>query len=292
MDFKDTSFSVKQSMKIRDKLLDFNLSRVMGVINVSPDSFYEGSRKTDTGELLEQVSGMISQGVDILDIGAYSSRPGAENISEKEEMHRLEAALVPIRKISPGIPISVDTFRAGIARKVVKDFDVDMINDISGGDLDREMFPAVAELGVPYVIMHMKGSPANMQEKAEYSDVVREIIHSFSEKIKRLNLLGVKDIIIDPGFGFAKNTDHNFEILNQLDAFRIFSQPLLVGISRKSMIHKTLDISPSESLNGSTVLHTIALMKGCNILRVHDVREAKEAIQLVERTGRGGNKGV
>jgi len=289
MDFKDTSFSIKQSLKIRDKLLDFNRSRIMGIVNVSPDSFYAGSRKTETDEILEQVSLMISQGTDILDIGAYSSRPGADHISEKEEIQRLEAALGPIRKLHPDIPISVDTFRAGIARRMVKDFGVDLINDISGGDLDKEMFPTMADLGVPYIIMHMKGSPADMQEKAKYSDVVGEIIHSFSEKINRLNLLGVKDIIIDPGFGFAKDVEHNFEILNRLEAFRIFPQPLMVGVSRKSMIYKTLNISPSESLNGSSVLHTIALTKGANILRVHDVREAKEAIQLVERTRMQGN---
>ncbi len=289
MDFKDTFFSIKQSLKLKDGLLDFKQSRIMGIINVSPDSFYAGSRKTEAGDILKKASEMILQGTDILDVGAYSSRPGAENISEKEEMLRLEKALGPIREFHPDVLISVDTFRAGIARRVVKDFAVDLINDISGGDLDKGMFPAIAELGVPYIIMHMKGNPSNMQDKAEYSDVVREIIRTFSEKISRLNLLGVKDIIIDPGFGFAKNIDHNFEILRQLEAFQIFSQPLMIGISRKSMIYKTLNISPSESLNGSSVLHTIALGKGANILRVHDVREAKEAILLVERTRMPGN---
>jgi len=289
MESKDTFFSEKQSLKCRGRLLDFKQARIMGILNITPDSFYPGSRKTDPVNILDQASLMISEGADILDVGAYSSRPGGKDISVKEEMQRLDKALTLIRKSHPDVLVSVDTFRAGIARNVVRDFQVDIINDISGGDLDKEMFPAIADLGVAYVIMHMKGNPSNMQEKAEYEDIVREIILSFSEKISRLNLLGVKDIIIDPGFGFAKNMDHNFEILNQLEAFQIFTQPLLCGISRKSMIYKTLEGSPDDSLNGTSVLHTIALNKGANILRVHDVKEAKEAILLVERTRKSQN---
>jgi len=284
MEPKDTVFSVKQSLNCRGSLLDFKQAMIMGILNITPDSFYPGSRKTDKGSILEQAALMISEGTDILDVGAYSSRPGAEAISEKEEMKRLEKALGIIREEHPDILLSVDTFRSGIARRVVKDFAVDIINDISGGELDREMFPAIADLGAAYIIMHMKGNPSNMEKHAKYSDVLREIIQSLSEKISRLNLLGVNDIIIDPGFGFAKTIDHNFEILEQLDAFRIFPQPLMIGISRKSMIHRTLDISPNDALNGSTVLHTIALLKGANILRVHDVKEARETILLVKKT--------
>ena len=231
---------------------------------------------------------MIGQGADILDIGAYSSRPGASAIGEEEELTRLAGALEIIRYNYPQVLISVDTFRSGIAKKVVGEFGVDMINDISGGEFDSEMFPTIASLQVPYTIMHMKGTPANMQEHAVYDNVVKEIVQYFSEKISRLNQLGVNDIIIDPGFGFAKTIDQNFEILRQLEAFGVFNQPLMVGISRKSMIYKTLDCSPQEALNGSTVLHTIALMKGANILRVHDVSEAQEAVVLVNETRDSG----
>jgi len=281
---KDTFFSNKQSLNCRGRLLDFNTALVMGILNITPDSFYAGSRNTDPGKILEKAAEMIAQGADILDVGAYSSRPGAENVSEKEELLRLEAALKVIRSSFPDALLSVDTFRSAIARRVVKEFEVDMINDISGGDLDGEMFPTIADIQVPYIIMHMKGEPANMQEHAVYKDVVREIIRDFSEKINRLNRLGINDIIIDPGFGFAKTVDQNFDILRQLDAFHIFKQPLMAGISRKSMIYKTLEYEPEDALNGSTVLHTIALLKGANILRVHDVREAREAVLLVSKT--------
>ena len=288
MEFKDTFFSVKQSMNCRGRLLRFEPALVMGILNITPDSFYKGSRKTGPEEILKKTGQMIKEGADILDVGAYSSRPGASEISEDEELKRLAVALEIVRKNYPQVLISVDTFRSGVARRVVEDFSVDMINDISGGDLDNEMFPSIASLQVPYTMMHMKGNPSNMQEHAVYDDVVKEIIQYFSEKISRLNKLGVNDIIIDPGFGFAKTIEQNFEILRRLEAFGIFKQPLMAGISRKSMIYKTLEGSPQEALNGSTVLHTIALMKGARILRVHDVREAREAVMLVNEMMNSG----
>jgi dihydropteroate synthase len=283
MDSKDTFFSKKQSLCCRDRLVPFDRPLLMGILNITPDSFYSGSRVTDPGRILEHAGEMIRQGTDILDLGAYSSRPGAGDLSETEEMLRLEKALPVIREAFPGVLLSVDTFRSGVARRAVLDFGADIINDISGGDLDEDMFPAIAGLGVPYVVMHMKGRPSNMQKYAVYDDVVREIILDFSGKLNRLNRLGVKDIILDPGFGFAKTAGHNFQILRQLEDFHIFSQPLMAGLSRKSMIYRTLDISTDQALNGTTVLHTIALLKGVSILRVHDVRPAMEAILLVER---------
>jgi dihydropteroate synthase len=256
----------------------------MGILNITPDSFYQGSRLTDPGAILEKASEMISEGADILDVGAYSSRPGSEGVPAAEEMKRLAMALDTIRKAHPDILISVDTFRTEIAIKVVNDFRVDMINDISGGDMDPVMFETMARLQVPYVIMHMKGEPSNMQQHAIYEDVVKEIIYDFSAKLRRLNRLGVNDIIIDPGFGFAKTIEHNYQILRELETFHIFRQPLMVGLSRKSMIYRVLGTGPEEALNGSTVLHAIALMKGANILRVHDVKEARETIKLVGKT--------
>jgi dihydropteroate synthase len=281
---KDTFFSHKQSLFCGGRILHFRQPLLMGILNITPDSFYQGSRLTDAENILKSASEMILEGADILDVGAYSSRPGSEGIPAEEEMQRLETALAIIRKTHPDILISVDTFRPEIASRVVNDFNVNMINDISGGDMDPEMFDTVAGLQVPYVIMHMKGKPSDMQEHAIYADVVKEIIHHFSEKLQQLNKLGVNDIIIDPGFGFAKTIEQNYQILKQLEAFNIFDQPLMVGISRKSMIYRVLGNDPSEALNGSTVLHAIALMKGANILRVHDVKEARETINLVGKT--------
>lgn len=288
MDSKDTFFSDKQSLNCRGRLFRYDPALIMGVLNITPDSFYAGSRMTDPGKIREKAGEMIEQGADFLDIGANSSRPGAGEISEEEELSRLDKAIPVIREAFPEVLVSVDTFRSGVARRVVRDLGADMINDISGGNLDREMFPTIAMLGVPYVLMHMRGNPANMQEHVVYKDVVREIILEFSGKISRLNRLGVNDIIIDPGFGFAKTADHNFQILNQLEAFRAFRQPLMAGLSRKSLIYKTLENNPEDALNGTTVLNTIALLKGASILRVHDVREAREAIILVKRMMEAG----
>lgn len=281
---KDTFFSHKQSLYCGGSILDFSQPRIMGILNITPDSFYKGSRLTDPDAVLRSATDMISEGADILDVGAYSSRPGSDGIPAEDEISRLDMALDTIRKNHPDMLISVDTFRSEIASRVVHDFNVNMINDISGGDMDPEMFGTVAGLQVPYIMMHMKGKPSDMQEHAEYSDVVKEIIFHFSEKLRQLNKLGVNDIIIDPGFGFAKTIEHNYQLLQQLEAFHIFNQPLMVGISRKSMIYNVLSSNPSLALNGSTVLHTIALMKGANILRVHDVKEARETIMLVRKT--------
>lgn len=281
---KDTFFSHKQSLYCGGSILDFSQPRIMGILNITPDSFYKGSRLTDPDVVLRSATDMISEGADILDVGAYSSRPGSDGIPAEEEISRLDMALETIRKNHPDMLISVDTFRSEIASRMVHDFNVNMINDISGGDMDPEMFGTVAGLQVPYIMMHMKGKPSDMQEQAEYSDVVKEIIFHFSEKLRQLNKLGVNDIIIDPGFGFAKTIEHNYQLLQQLEAFHIFNQPLMVGISRKSMIYNVLGSNPSLALNGSTVLHTIALMKGANILRVHDVKEARETIMLVRKT--------
>jgi dihydropteroate synthase len=284
MNPKDTFFSHKQSMQCRGSILDFRQPRIMGILNITPDSFYQGSRLTDPGAIRDKATEMITEGADILDVGAYSSRPGSEGIPAAEEMKRLGMALDTIRQARPEMLISVDTFRTEIAKRVVNEFNVDVINDISGGDMDKDMFETVAGLQVPYVMMHMKGDPSNMQKQARYEDVVKEIIYDFSAKLRRLNRLGVNDIIIDPGFGFAKTIDHNYQILRQLEAFHIFQQPLLVGLSRKSMIYRVLGTGPDQALNGSTVLHAIALMKGANILRVHDVKEARETIKLVGKT--------
>ena len=281
---KDTFFSHKQSLNIGGRILDFRQPRIMGILNITPDSFYQGSRLRDPDEILKRANEMISEGADILDVGAYSSKPGSGEIPVEEEMQRLVMALDVIRQTHPDMLISVDTFRPEIASMAVNDFNVNMINDISGGDLDSGMYDTVAGLQVPYIMMHMKGKPSDMQEHAEYADVVKEIILRFSEKLEQLNKVGVNDIIIDPGFGFAKTIEHNFQILQQLEAFNIFNQPLMVGISRKSMIYQVLGTHPAEALNGSTVLHTIALMKGANILRVHDVKEAHETIKLFGKT--------
>jgi dihydropteroate synthase len=265
-------------------ILDFSQPRIMGILNITPDSFYQGSLLMEPDAILGKAAEMLSEGAAILDVGAHSSRPGSEGIAASEEQRRLEMALTVLRNAYPDSLLSVDTYRAEIARRAVTDFRVNIINDISGGDLDEAMFETMAELQVPYVMMHMKGRPSDMQEHANYQDVVQEIIYAFSEKLGRLNKLGVNDIILDPGFGFAKTIEHNYQILRQLEAFNLFDQPLMVGLSRKSMIYRVLESDPAEALNGSTVLHAIALMKGADILRVHDVKEARETIRLVERT--------
>ncbi len=282
MDFKDKFFSIKFTLNCKGKLVDLSTPKIMGILNVTPDSFYDGGRYTGEDVILQQVDKMLEEGADFIDIGAYSSRPGADDISTHEELKRLEMALRPVRKKYPGILISVDTFRSDVAERVVKDFEVDIINDISGGNADEKMFDTITALQIPYIIMHMKGIPENMQKNPEYGDVVKEIFMFFSEKLHKLHMLGVNDIIIDPGFGFGKTIEHNYRILSQLDSFRMFELPMVVGVSRKTMIYKTLNITPNDALNGTTVLHTISLLNGANILRVHDVKEAKQAIKLCE----------
>ena len=223
----------------------------------------------------------MDEGASIVDIGAYSSRPGADDVSMEEEMSRLRMSLELVRKHRPDAIVSVDTFRADVAKMCVEEYGVAIINDISAGNLDEEMFPTIARLGVPYIIMHMKGTPKDMQIHPQYDHFLKEIFYFFSEKVQKLRDLGVKDIIIDPGFGFGKTLEHNYQLMNHLEEFKLFELPLLVGVSRKSMVYKLLGTSPEEALNGTTALHAIALQKGAHILRVHDVREAVETVRII-----------
>ena len=264
------------------KLIDLSVPKVMGIINITPDSFYRGSRVTGEKEIISTAVRMTEEGADILDIGGYSSRPSAEDITAEEEGSRVLNAIRLIRKELPGAIVSVDTFRAEIAKTAVNEYGADIINDISGGDADEKMFGLVTQLNIPYIMMHMKGNPRTMQENPEYDDVVADILKWFGSRIVKLQTAGVKDIIIDPGFGFGKTIKHNFEMLRRLGDFAIAGLPLLAGISRKSMIWKSLSITPSEALNGTSVLHAVALLNGADILRVHDVKEAVQAVKLIE----------
>ena len=276
------------SININRHILRYDKPVVIGILNITPDSFYDDSRCFDSISLSETARTIIDEGADMIDIGGYSSRPGAGEVTVKEEIRRLHTGIKAVRQISPDIPISVDTFRSDAARAAVLDFGADIINDISAGELDNKMFDTVSELNVPYIIMHMRGTPANMQSQTDYSlqgGVTADIITKLAEKTDRLQQCGVKDIIVDPGFGFAKTTDQNFEILSNLQLIcDTLSRPLLAGLSRKSMIYKTLDITPQESLNATSVLNTIALERGASILRVHDVAEARQAVLLWEKT--------
>jgi dihydropteroate synthase len=252
----------------------------MGIINITPDSFYSGSRLSDNSEVIERVEQMLTEGADIIDIGACSTRPGIETVDENTEKTRLASAFNVIRAKFPEIIISVDTFRSSIAKWAIDEYQVNMINDISGGNLDSSMFKTIAEKQVPYIMMHMRGTPKNMQELTGYNNVTQDIIYELSQKLFQAREAGINDIIIDPGFGFSKTLEQNYELLANLETFKIFDVPVLVGVSRKSMIYKLLDSNPESALNGTTVVNTIALMKGANILRVHDVKEAREAIKI------------
>ena len=264
----------------RGKLLDLSSTKIMGILNYTPDSFFDGGRNNNPQQALKQVEKMLLEGADIIDIGAYSSRPYSNHISIEEELDRIIPILKLIRTSFPEAVISVDTFRSEVARTCL-DYQADMINDISGGNMDAEMLSLIGQYKVPYIAMHIKGTPQTMQNKVSYKNVVIEIKKYFSEKIFHLLSLGVNDILLDPGFGFGKNIRHNYEILKLLNLFQSFRRPIVVGLSRKSMIYKVLKNSPEESLNGTTALHAIAMLKGVNILRVHDVREAKEVVELV-----------
>ncbi len=263
------------------RLLDLSSPRVMGILNVTPDSFYSGSRVMAENEIVKKAFQMSEEGADIIDVGGYSSRPYADQVTAEEEKRRVLKAIKIIKRELPGIIISVDTFRSEIAREAVSVCGADMINDISAGNMDEEMFNLIEELNVPYVLMHMQGTPVTMQENPFYEDVVADILKQMSHKIVRLKSAGVKDVIFDPGFGFGKTIKHNFELLRRLNEFEITDLPLMVGVSRKSMIWKTLSITPGEALNGTVVLNTVALLNGADILRVHDVKEAVEAVKLV-----------
>ena len=270
-------------INVNGQLMDLTEPQVMSILNVTPDSFYAGSRTETEKEIIERLQLITNEGASIIDMGAYSSRPDAEHITAEEEMNRLRTGLNLVQKYQPEAVVSVDTFRADVAKMCVEEYGVAIINDISAGNMDASMFRTVAQLGVPYIIMHMQGTPQNMQTNPHYDNLLKEVFLYFAERVQKLRDLGVKDIIIDPGFGFGKTLEHNYELMNHLDEFRIFELPLLVGISRKSMIYKLLGTTPEEALNGTTVLNTLALMKGANILRVHDVKAAKEAITLVEK---------
>ena len=274
---------VSYTLNVRGRLLDLSEPLVMGILNVTPDSFYAESRMKTEEAIRRRVRQIVEEGGSMIDVGAYSSRPGADDVSADEEMARLKRGMKIVREEAPEIPVSVDTFRADVAKMCIEELGADIINDISGGELDKEMFHTVAKLGVPYILMHMKGTPQTMQEAPHYDDLMKEVMLYFSEKIQQLRDLGQKDIILDPGYGFAKTLDHNYELLVHQEMLSIFELPLLVGVSRKSMIYKLLGCTPDEALNGTTALNTIALQKGASILRVHDVKEAVEVVRIVTK---------
>lgn len=271
-------------MNVNGRLLDLSTPCVMGILNVTPDSFYSGSRMQTEGEIEARVRQILEEGAAIIDVGAYSSRPNADHVSAEEEMNRLRLGLDVLRRTAPDAIVSVDTFRADVARMCVEEYGVAIINDIAAGEMDADMFSTVAELNVPYIMMHMQGTPQNMQQHPHYDNLLREVFLYFARKVQQLRDLGVKDIVLDPGFGFSfgKTLEHNYQLMAHLEEFRLFELPLLVGVSRKSMIYRLLNTTPQEALNGTTVLHTLALMKGTDILRVHDVRQAVEAVRIVE----------
>ncbi|MEW2921368.1 dihydropteroate synthase [Muricauda sp. ANG21] len=269
------------TINCKGELIDVSTPKVMGILNLTPDSFYDGGKYKDEVAILKQVEKMLEDGATFIDMGAYSSRPGAEHVDEDDELKRMLPIVELILKHFPDTLISVDTFRSKVAAKSLER-GAAIINDISAGNLDAEMFNTVAKYQVPYIMMHLKGTPQSMQKEAVYEDLIKDLRFYFSKKMKDATFKKINDIIIDPGFGFAKTTEQNYTLLNHLDFFKAFEVPLLIGLSRKSMIHKILNSNPKEALNGTTTLHTIALLKGANILRVHDVKEAVECIKLVE----------
>ncbi|KAA6314656.1 Dihydropteroate synthase [termite gut metagenome] len=271
------------SINVNGYLLDLSVPQVMGVLNVTPDSFYVGSRVQTDAEIASRAKQILDEGASIIDIGAYSSRPNAEHITAQEEMSRLRRGLEILNRNHPDAIISVDTFRANVAEMCVKEYGVAIINDISGGKMDSRMFETTAHLQVPYIITHIQGTPQNMQQAPHYDNLIKEVFMFFSKKVQQLRDIGVKDIILDPGFGFGKTIEHNYELMRHLEDFKIFELPVLVGISRKSLITSLLNITPQEALNGTVVLNTISLMKGARIIRVHDVKEAVESVKIIRK---------
>lgn len=288
MGVQDTLFSTEFTLNCRGKIFDLSTPVVMGILNITPDSFHDGGKYNSKQEAIKRTSHMLDQGARIIDVGAASSRPGASEINEQEELDRLLPILIALAKEFPETVFSVDTFHSNVAREAIEK-GASIINDISGGQWDQNMFDTIVELQVPYVLMHIVGKPKNMQEYPEYENVVTEVGYYFSEKLARLKELGVNDIIIDPGFGFGKSVSHNYDLLNNLDHFQMFELPILAGISRKSMIYKTLNVSAKDSLNGTTAINMVALERGAKILRVHDVKEAFECINLFERVHSNSN---
>lgn len=275
-------------VNVNGRLLDLSHPVVMGILNITPDSFYAGSRVQSETAIIARAGQIIDEGAAIIDLGGYSSRPGARHITEEEERERLRMALRIMNRHYPGAVLSVDTFRAEVAEMCVKEFGVAIINDISAGEMDRKMFETVARLNVPYIMMHIQGTPQDMQHHPHYDNLIREVFLYFAGKTRQLRDLGVKDLILDPGFGFGKTTGHNYELMARLDDFRIFELPLLVGVSRKSMITSLLGNTTAEALNGTTVLNTVSLLEGADILRVHDVKEAVEAVKIVTKLQESG----
>ena len=275
-----------KTLNIKGKLTSLDTPLVMGILNVTPDSFYADSRKQTEAAIEERIQAILSEGGTIIDVGGYSSRPDAVEVSSEEEMKRVAVALGILQRHYPEVAVSVDTFRADVACCSVEKYGAAIINDISGGGQDKEMFPAVASLNVPYIMMHMRGTPQTMQQHTDYKDMMEDILLYFAAKVRELNLMGVNDIVLDPGFGFSKTLDQNYLLMGHLREFDQFGLPLLVGVSRKSMIYRFLGGTPSESLNGTTVLNTVALLNGADILRVHDVRAAVEAVKIVDKLKR------
>ena len=271
-----------ETLNIQGRLIDLREPKVMGILNVTPDSFYSGSRVQDIKDIISRAGEMIEAGATFLDIGGYSSRPGAEHIDAETESSRVIPAIKAIIKEFPACILSIDTFRAEVASKAIE-AGAHMVNDISGGHLDENMYAVVGEMGVPYIGMHMRGTPQTMTQQTDYADVVGEILNYFSKMIATLLQSGAKDIIVDPGFGFSKNIDQNYELMKKFESLKLLEKPILVGVSRKSMVYKLLGVGPEQALNGTTVLNTVALLRGASILRVHDVSEAVEVLKLVRR---------
>ncbi|MEH3114136.1 dihydropteroate synthase [Pedobacter terrae] len=280
-------FEPKQSLNIKGRLIDLSTPKVMGILNITPDSFYNNSRTKTIDEALNKAAQFLNEGATFIDVGGYSSRPGAKDISTNEETDRLIPVVESLVKTFPEAIISIDTFRAKVAQETIA-AGAHIVNDIAAGDMDEQMFETVAKLQVPYIIMHMQGTPQNMQQNPTYNNVLLEVIDYLAKKVAALKALHIHDVIIDPGFGFGKTTEHNYELLRQMEAFKIFKLPVLVGFSRKGMIYKTLGTTAGEALNGTSVLNTIALQRGAGILRVHDVKEAVECVRLVEKLAHSG----
>ena len=276
----DSLFSQNLSLNLGGSFMSLSTPKIVGIINTTPDSFYAGSRVPEPGQAVERAREMIEQGADILDIGAVSSRPGSEDVPESVEMERFIPVLEALREAFPDFPLSIDTWRSGVARSLREQFGINMINDISAGEVDPEMFQTSAQLGIPYVMMHMQGTPSTMQQDPVYHHVVNDLLQFFADKIFQLRQLGVIDMVIDPGFGFGKTLEQNYMLLRELDSFRVFELPLMVGISRKSMIYNVLGSDPDHALNGTTAAHMALLLKGANLLRVHDVQAAVETVKI------------
>jgi len=282
---KDTFFQKKKSLRFRDKIIILEKPIIMGILNITPDSFYTGSRIQDINQAITTIERMVHDGATIIDIGAASTRPQAQIISSHDEMNRLKPYLKELSKIFPDVWFSIDTYHSDTAKMCVQEYGFYMINDISAYSIDPNMFKTIIELNVPYVLMHMQGNPQNMQQNPQYNDVVNDVFQFFGEKKHELTSFGLNDIIFDPGFGFGKTLQHNYQLLKNLNDFRVLESPILVGLSRKSMIYKLLNISSEQALNGTTVLHTLAILNGTDIIRTHDVKETQEVIELLNFYG-------